>query len=384
MRKNNNKRKRIAIGAVCAAVILAGAGAGYYRYTLDLAIAETDRQTKPSPEDEIGTKAQAEPDTKEETTAGKPTEETLAEKETKERDSSKKETKEKDSSEKETLEKETSEKETIKEKPTEKATEKPQPETGSVKSGELPPSAEYFIISEDADQFFKKSVFIGDSVMMGFRNYVMGQPAGFLGAPEFLVSGSFSVRMALNTISKDTIHPIYQGEQRYIWDSISMMGAKKVFLLFGLNDIGMEGVDGTCENYLAVIDKIKEVNPEADIYVISTTNMLTGSEKGSLNNENIRLLNQKMKQYCDGGAAEYIDITSFLIGEDGGLKAEFCSDEYVHQTYAAYDIWTQVLRNYASGGKYLFELETEPETEEGTEEAGTDTEQEGETNEHSI
>lgn len=241
-----------------------------------------------------------------------------------------------------------------------------QPETGNISSGVLPPSPEYFILDDDADSFFEKSVFIGDSVMMGFRNFVMGQPEGFLGGPEFLVSGSFSVRMALNEISKDTIHPIYQGEQHYIWDSISMMGAEKVFLFFGLNDIGMEGVEGAYENYLAVIDKIREVNQNVGIYIISTTNMLSGSEKGKLNNDNIRLLNEKMKEYCKAGEAEYIDIASFLADEDGGLKPELCSDEYVHQTYAAYEIWTQVLRGYASGGNYLLELETESEEEAGT------------------
>ena len=151
-----------------------------------------------------------------------------------------------------------------------------------------------------------------------------------------------------------------------------MMGAKKVFLFFGLNDIGMEGVDGACENYLTVIKKIREVNPDVSIYVLSTTNMLTGSEKGKLNNENIRLLNEKMKEHCEAGIAEYIDITSFLVGEDGGLKEELCSDNYVHQTYAAYEIWTKVLRGYASGGYYWLEL-PEPETEAESEEmeAGT-------------
>lgn len=273
---------------------------------------------------------------------------------------------------------ETTEPETTTEIVTEPITEKEtEPETGAIRSGNLPPSTDYFIISENADDFFKKSVFIGDSVMMGFRNYIMGQPQGFLGSPEFLVSGSFSVRMALNTISKDTIHPVYQGEQHYIWDSIKMMGAEKVFLFFGLNDIDMEGVDGTCENYLSVIEKIREANPTVKIYVISTTNMLTGSERGGLNNDNIRLLNTKMKEQCDAGVAEYIDITSFLIGEDGGLKPELCSDAYVHQTYASYEIWTKVLRNYASGGFYKLKLEPEAEsfdlegqTSEGTSETG--------------
>ena len=62
--------------------------------------------------------------------------------------------------------------------------------------------------------------------MMGYRNYCMNQEPEFLGEPEFLVSGSYSLRMALSPVSKDSIHPIYQGEQRRIWDSIAMTGLK--------------------------------------------------------------------------------------------------------------------------------------------------------------
>lgn len=251
--------------------------------------------------------------------------------------------------------------------------EETEPQTEAVcniSEGVLPKSADDFIIAENVDDFFQNSVFIGDSVMMGFRNYVMGQEPGFLSSPEFLVSGSFSVRMALTDISSTTIHPIYQGEQRYIWDSISMMGAKKAFLFFGLNDIGMEGVDGAYTNYIKVIEKIKEQVPETELYVISTTNMLASSERKSLNNENIRLLNQKMEEYCYGADVGYIDIASFLVDETGGLKEEFCSDNYVHQTQSAYEIWIKVLRGYASGGNFI--IPEEPESSEGTENPETE------------
>lgn len=240
-------------------------------------------------------------------------------------------------------------------------------ETGSVYEGELPSSTDNFIIQENIDTFFEGSVFIGDSVMMGFRNYVMGQPQGFLGGPDFLVSGSFSLRMALAHIDEHSIHPIYQGEQRFIWDSIAMMGAKKAFLFFGLNDIDMAGVDGTVANYAEVVANIRKASPDTEIYIISMTNVLTGSEVGGLNNKNIRQLNEKVKEYCATADVQFIDIASFLVGEDGGLKPEYCSDAYVHQTAAAYEIWTKVLRWYASGGNYLIpeELETTA-TEEST------------------
>lgn len=266
------------------------------------------------------------------------------------------------------------------EETTEETTEE---QTGKLSEGAIPKSPDDFIIAENVDEFFEKSVFIGDSVMMGFRNYVMGQEAGFLNSPEFLVSGSFSVRMALTPISPTTIHPVYQGEQRYIWDSLAMMGAKKVFMSFGLNDIGMEGVEAAYQSYVEVIGNIQETVPEVDIYIISTTNMLPESEKQSLNNENIRLLNSKMQEYCRTAGIGYIDITSFLIDETGGLRADLCSDGYVHQTYAAYEIWVKVLRGYASGGEFWLNPEKETLEEETVEEesktaaeAGEETEEE--------
>ena len=169
-------------------------------------------------------------------------------------------------------------------------------ETGTPKITPKETQAIYDGIKEDS--FFENSVFVGDSVMMGFRNYILRQEEGFMGNPEFLVSGSYSLRMALNPVSDKTIHPIYQGEQRLIWDSMSMLGVKKAFIALGLNDIGMLSVEDTYENYQKVISAIYEANPDIAIYVISTTNIYNGSEVGNLNNENVRLLNQKMKIYC--------------------------------------------------------------------------------------
>lgn len=212
------------------------------------------------------------------------------------------------------------------------------------------------------DSFFENSVFVGDSVMMGFRNYILRQEEGFMGSPEFLVSGSYSLRMALNPVSSSTIHPVYQGEQRLIWDSMSMLGVKKAFIALGLNDIGMLSVEDTYENYQKVIAAIYEANPDISIYVISSTNIYNGSEVGNLNNENVRLLNQKMKNYCAESKEEFIDIADYLIDENGYLKDEYCSDNYVHQTPAAYDIWVQVLREFANRHQELDQQTSETDS----------------------
>lgn len=66
--------------------------------------------------------------------------------------------------------------------------------------------------------------------------------------PQFLAAGSFSVNNALWPVDDKSVHPVYRGEQHQIWESIAMMGSKRVFLMLGMNDLNINGVEGTCKN----------------------------------------------------------------------------------------------------------------------------------------
>ena len=156
------------------------------------------------------------------------------------------------------------------------------------------------------------------------------------------------------------LHPVYGGEQCYIWDAVKKTGAKKVFILFGLNDISIWGVQGTADNYAEVISNIRRESPETEIYVISAMYMFKGSEREKLNNKNIYALNKLLAEMCRENGYEFVNIASNLIDEGGFLPKEYCSDNYVHQTYSAYAVWADVLRSLAARhitgqGKLVFE-----------------------------
>lgn len=204
----------------------------------------------------------------------------------------------------------------------------------------------------DIGNFFKDSVLVGDSVALGFSNYAVRNA----GTPifqnlKFLTAGSFSVHNAFMNISSKSKHPIYLGEQRFIWDSIKLMGAKHAYTFFGLNDL-YAGVDDTAEKYVQLLQKIKEVNPDIEYTIISTTPMYKGSEKKNLNNANIRALNTRMAELAAQNGWGFIDIASLLTDADGTLAKQYCSDSYVHETGAAYVIWQKALEDYAE--KQLF------------------------------
>ncbi len=197
----------------------------------------------------------------------------------------------------------------------------------------------------EIDAFYADSVLVGDSVMLGFRNYTMRAADPFLQSMGILCAGSFSVHNAFEPVSSRSVHPMYQGAQRPVWESIAMMGKKHVFLFFGLNDIALD--DRTPELYQQLVAKIKEASPEAQINIMSMTYTAAGAGKKRLNNNNIRLFNTAMKKICAEQGWGFVDMANPLADGNGDLAAQYCSDKYVHQTNAAYQVWAQVLREYA-------------------------------------
>lgn len=216
------------------------------------------------------------------------------------------------------------------------------PETQPVQ--ELLPPTE-----DEIANYFQGAYVTGDSVAYGFQLYANRQKANsaILQNLGFLTRGSFSAHNAFMAISKKSVHPTYQGAQQHIWDSLQMVGAKHVFMFFGLNDLNIGGVDSTVDYYVRLINQIRAVNPDIAFTIISTTPMYQGSEKGKLTNANIDALNARMQTLCAENGWGYLDIASHLKAANGTLAAQYCSDHYVHETNAAYAIWLQCFHDYA-------------------------------------
>lgn len=216
------------------------------------------------------------------------------------------------------------------------------PETQPVQ--ELLPPTE-----DEIANYFQGAYVTGDSVAYGFQLYANRQKANsaILQNLGFLTRGSFSAHNAFMAISKKSVHPTYQGAQHHIWDSLQLVGAKHVFMFFGLNDLNIGGVDSTVDYYVRLINQIRAVNPDIAFTIISTTPMYQGSEKGKLTNANIDALNARMQALCVENGWGYLDIASHLKAANGTLAAQYCSDHYVHETNAAYAIWLQCFHDYA-------------------------------------
>ena len=198
--------------------------------------------------------------------------------------------------------------------------------------------------------FFKDSVFIGDSVTLSFKNYVTKQRNNnfeCLSNAEFLCSGSMSYYNAtLEPGQKDAIHPNYKGETVLVEDGVKLIGAKRAFIMLGMNDFCLFPFDEDIENAETLINRIIDKNPDIEIYVQSVTPIIASKEHGKFTNENVDEFNKYLFEMCEENGWTYIDINQNLKDENNCLNDDYCSDpdsQGIHLKQEACEIWVNYL-----------------------------------------
>lgn len=193
--------------------------------------------------------------------------------------------------------------------------------------------------------FFNDAVFVGDSVSLRLTYYCQSHK-GVLGTSQFLTSGSLGSGNALEKISEDSVHPVYQGEKMLIEDGVKASGAKKVFIMLGMNDIGLYGVEDSVKNMETLVERILEKSPDVEIYIQSMTPMLKETQLKQLNNPNLDKYNQQLKALCEEKGYHFADVASVMKDEEGNLIPEYCSDPEgmgIHFTDAGAQAWIDYL-----------------------------------------
>jgi len=195
--------------------------------------------------------------------------------------------------------------------------------------------------------WFDDAVFVGDSVSSWLNFY--GGDLG-LGQATFLTATSFGIENALNPVTSSSLHPSYQGEKMKVEDVVARAGAKKVYIMFGLNDIDY-GIEYATNDYVRLIQQILEKSPDVQIYVESVTPILKDSRRAdeSFNNTTIQQFNDTMKAHCEENQWNYMDIASVYKDADGALRPEVCNDPQtmgLHITFEATSEWVQYLRTH--------------------------------------
>ncbi len=212
------------------------------------------------------------------------------------------------------------------------------------------------LTDEELRDYYGDSVFIGDSIMLGFRNYSAKQET-YVHDIQFLAAGSYGVNNALKPVKGDNVHPKYKGKKYQLWDAIPLIGSKRAFIMFGMNDIAILGLEGARDKYKELIDKILETSPDLEIHIISMTYTLEGKGKKVLNNTNIAEYNTLLQEMAEENGWAYIDLCTITSDGEGNLAENCCSDGFVHLTKTAYTLWEAQLIVYANAVKLAEDIE---------------------------
>ena len=119
--------------------------------------------------------------------------------------------------------------------------------------------------------------FVGDSVTLKLSYYAEN---GSLGNAAFLCAGSLGWNNALWELNRSgNVHPVMYGTKYTVDEGVKASGKNKVFIMLGMNDIGLYGVDGAADAMITLTDRIKQKSPDVQIYIESVTPMLRNMQQ---------------------------------------------------------------------------------------------------------
>jgi len=196
--------------------------------------------------------------------------------------------------------------------------------------------------------YFDNAVMIGDSVTMSLQFYCAA--SGALGNVKFLCAGSLSPLNALNDVSSKSLHPPVNGVKMKLEDSVSALGAEKVYVMLGINSL-YAGVDTTFKSLESILCAIEEKSPQVKIFVQSVTPMTSDSpiRTDKVNNDKIIEYNEKVLKLCKEKGWYYLNVAEVMKNSDGTLKKDYCSDPKdmgIHLTFAANKEWAEYLKTH--------------------------------------
>ncbi len=199
-------------------------------------------------------------------------------------------------------------------------------------------------------EWFNDAVFVGDSVTLKLSYYCADHPEA-LGSAEFFCAGSLGYTNALWAIDDpNQVHPFYQGEVHLAEECSELTGKKNVFIMLGMNDIGLYGTSATMDSCRQLVERIRQRTPDVTIYLQSVTPILADKQQDNFNNDLIREFNGMLKSYCDQGDCQYLDVYSALVDASGNLPLEYCSDPDnmgLHFNDTSCQIWVDYLKKNA-------------------------------------
>lgn len=186
------------------------------------------------------------------------------------------------------------------------------------------------------DDFFSDAAFLGNSLVDGLSRY------------GGMSQGSFYAATSASVVNVDMTCNSYleNGDKATLVDALTESSYGKIYILLGINEIGFDP-DYFSQLYGALLDRIRQDEPDSDIYIMSLSPVTEACSDYSdvFNMERIGLYNDKLYALAQEKECYYVDLCHALAGEDGYLS-EADSTDGIHLKPEKYPDWAQYLRTH--------------------------------------
>lgn len=196
---------------------------------------------------------------------------------------------------------------------------------------------EYVRVEETVtDKYFDDALFIGDSRTEGFVLY----------SSLSNIKAYCSKGLSISRIYTDAIVPLEDGRTVTVMEALQEQEYKKIYIMFGVNELGWPYDDLFREQYSKMIQDIKQLQPDALIYVenIIPISAERSATDAIYNNANVTRFNGMIETICKEQNVIYLDVASALADESGALPPG-ASVDGIHCNKEYCDKWLEYLKN---------------------------------------
>lgn len=191
-----------------------------------------------------------------------------------------------------------------------------------------------------SDNYFHDALFIGNSRTVGLSLFgSMPEEATFYA----------TVGMNIYDLMESTAQiPPEEGPEMSFLSLMNSEKFGKIYIMLGINDLGTGTSESFAAYYGEVIAQIRQMQPEAVIYIQSIINISAerDAQGDVINNANIDEKNALLRELADNDHVYYLDVNEVLVDESGALRGDYTSDG-IHLGGGSLPLWEDYLREHA-------------------------------------
>lgn len=213
-------------------------------------------------------------------------------------------------------------------------TDTPEPEQTALGEDGLP-LVHYMQVEDD---YFDDAVFIGDSRTRSLQLYANLENSTFLADTGLTIYTVLDKKLTPSTMTTKTTVTDYLTNHQF----------KKIYLMLGINEIGTGTAESFCRSYGEVLETLRELQPDAIIYLQAILHISEGKDKEHtyINNAAIIERNEALQSLVDNEHIFWLDSNPVICDENGYLIDSYTFDGVHLQAKYVY-LWTDYLKQHA-------------------------------------